>query len=390
MRFQQFTLAVAGALVLASCSGRNESSDELAVAVMLTPQLPDQEAERSIKWSPKGEKLPLAQVGDALSTSLALGPAGTAPFDIRLTKSEHAEHFDRLFIDLNRDGDFGEGELLETDPEEIRNKIWSSFAVVVDVPVVDPVSGNGSVNPYALSFWYVDDPRVEDEDLVLRYSRRGWMEGTVMLDGIEAVVLLTESTMDGVYDREDYWALASRDSASDVLSYEYSRPLEKHAWLFQRAYGVDEIDPSGRRLTLIPVDPGITRADEAEMDDYVAVDRRAARSGRTVTFGHDFEQAEATARNEDKALFIDFETTWCGPCKVMDEWVYTADDVVDAAMSVVSVKVDGDDHPELAERFEVVGYPTMILLSPEGVELGRLSGYVSVKGMTQFFSGDEH
>ena len=168
------------------------------------------------------------------------------------------------------------------------------------------------------------------------------------------------------------------------------RPLEKHAWLFQRAYGVEEIDPSGRRLTLIPVDPGMTRADEAEMDDYVAVDRRAARSGRTVGFGHDFERAEATARSEGRALFVDFETTWCGPCKIMDEWVYTADEVVDAASSVVSVKVDGDDHPELADRFEVVGYPTMILLSPEGIELGRLSGYVSVKGMTQFFSGDEH
>lgn len=70
----------------------------------------------------------------------------------------------------------------------------------------------------------------------------------------------------------------------------------------------------------------------------------------------------------------------------MDEWVYTADEVVDAASTVVAVKVDGDDHPELAERFEVVGYPTMVLVSPEGEELGRLSGYVSVKGMTQFLT----
>jgi thiol:disulfide interchange protein len=178
--------------------------------------------------------------------------------------------------------------------------------------------------------------------------------------------------------------LASRDSAADILNAGYARSLEEHAWLFENPYRVTEIDPSGRRVLLAPFDPGMTRIEEAEMNDHLAVDRKAARSGRTVSFLHDFEEAEALARRERKALFVDFETTWCGPCKVMDEWVYTADDVVDASAFVVSVKVDGDERLDLKEKFEVTGFPTMILVGADGEELRRAAGYVNVADMTEF------
>jgi thiol-disulfide isomerase/thioredoxin len=338
-------------------------------------------------WSPYGQKLPLTEVEGGMESQLALGPRGTSPIDLRLARSPGAPHHDRLFIDLDRDGHFGEGEDFETTPTEQRNKFWSSFDAVVDVPVVDPISGEVTANSYALGLWYVEDPNAPEEEPVIRFSRQGWMEGRVVLDSIEAVVLVTENVMDGVYDQEDYWALASADSAADLLQIEYARPLTEHNWLFERAYRVKEVDPSGRRLILSPFDPGITRANEEIMNDDLAVDRNAARSGRAVTFLHDYAEAQALARREGRVLFIDFETTWCGPCKLMDEWVYTADDVVDASEPFIAVKVDGDDHPELAKSHEVSGYPTMILTSPEGEELGRASGYVNVADMTTFLRG---
>jgi thiol-disulfide isomerase/thioredoxin len=225
---------------------------------------------------------------------------------------------------------------------------------------------------------------VPDEEPVIRFSRDGWMEGTLTLDGVDAVMLVTESEMDGVYGTDDAWALASRDSVSDIFQSGYSRSLEEHAWLFEAAYRVVRIDPSGRKAFVVSFDPGMTRAEEIAMNDDLAVDRNAPRSGRTVAFLHDFEEAEAAARGQGKPLFVDFETTWCGPCKIMDEWVYTADGVVDAAQSVVAVKVDGDERLDLKDRFVVTGFPTMILLDAKGEELVRASGYVNVADMTDF------
>jgi thiol-disulfide isomerase/thioredoxin len=243
------------------------------------------------------------------------------------------------------------------------------------------------MNSYPLSFWYVEDPAEPQEAPVLRFSRRGWMEGMAVLDGVEARVLLTEDEMDGIFDKRDSWALASADSAGDVLKAQYARDAGTHAWLFDRAYEIREMDPSGRRMVIAPFDPGITRAEEEEMHDDLKVDREAPRSGRVVAFVRDFEDARNRARKEGMRLLVDFETTWCGPCKLMDEWVYTADPVVDAAAEVIAVKVDGDERPELKKQFSVEGFPTIVLLSPAGEEIRRISGYVNVADMVAFLSG---
>lgn len=192
--------------------------------------------------------------------------------------------------------------------------------------------------------------------------------------------------MDGFFDTNDSWALASSDSSANVYSHQHARPAERHAWLLENAYRIREIHPSGRKLVLEPHDPGVTRAEEAAMDDHLAEDRRAARTGKTVAFFHEFEEAETLAREDGKSLFVDFETEWCGPCHVMDEWVYTADVVVDASSTYVSVKVDGDERPDLKERFLVEGYPTMLIVDVDGTVLRRAAGYQSVAEMTEFLT----
>ncbi len=382
-------------MLLAACSSEasrpapSPEEEGPSVAVALTPQVPAEEDGRRLRWSPYGQRLPLVAAEGGLDTELFLGPEGTRSVRLRLARSDGSPRYDRLFIDLDRDGDFGEGERVETTPTEQRGRFWSSFAAVVEVPVVDPVSGQQGANPYSMSLWYVEDPAEPAEAPVLRFSRDGWMEGRTVLDGVDAVVLVTESAMDGVYDQQDSWAVASADSAADVFLSEHARSLDQHNWLFERAYQVRAIDPSGRRVVLAPFDPGMTRAEEEVMNDDLKVDREAARSGTSVAFLHDFTEAQAQAAREGKPLFLDFETTWCGPCKTMDEWVYTAEEVVSAARAVVAVKIDGDEQRELAKRFAVSGYPTMILLTPTGEELRRTSGYVNVADMRAFLQGGE-
>ena len=68
----------------------------------------------------------------------------------------------------------------------------------------------------------------------------------------------------------------------------------------------------------------------------------------------------------------------------MDQWVYTADEVVEAAGKLISVKVDGDVRRDVVKRFGVEAYPTLVLVSPTGTVLKKVTGYSSVKETVSF------
>ncbi|NQV72789.1 thioredoxin family protein [bacterium] len=346
----------------------------------------DMTAGQTLKWSPKAEAVPLEREGELLKGAFSLGSPGTGEFNVELTRSAASSYFDQLWIDTDRDGERQSEELLSTEPNEVRYKMWSSFKTVLQVEVQDPETGERVLNPYPVSLWYVEDLREPQTEHALRFTRQGWMQGQVELDGVLAHIRVSESTIDGLFTIEDEWTLALPDSVHQLYSFQQDRDAKRHAWLGEKAYRLININPTGRTVRLEPIDPGVTRAQELLDDDQLAVDRQAPHSGRVVDFKTDFDAAERDARNANKTLFIDFETVWCGPCKTMEEWVYTADAVVEAAENMISVKVDGDDFPELAKRFEVAGYPTMVKLAPSGEITGKVVGYQGVEAMAAFLA----
>ena len=83
------------------------------------------------------------------------------------------------------------------------------------------------------------------------------------------------------------------------------------------------------------------------------------------------------AETEGKLVFLDFYTTWCLPCKLMDEEVFS-DPAFGAYMNerFVSLKVDAEhgNGPNLAALFSVTSYPTLIFVDRRGRELTRREG----------------
>jgi thiol-disulfide isomerase/thioredoxin len=363
-------------LILSSCSKQK------SIEIKLLPQ-PVQK-EQGPRWSPKGKKLVLTQKNDGLETQLNLGNNPVNNWAIRMTRTGGSEYYNTLFVDYNQNEKFEDSEMITTQPSESRNKIWSSFSAEVDVAATDPWTGEAVKNTYPLSFWYVFDPREDTEEEVIRFSRKSWFEGSVTIDGIETNILLTEGLMDGKIDTSDYWAISPKADLRGLYDYRNSRQITKHSWLNEKAYRIVEVHPSGRRVIIEAFDPGMTRLEEAEKMDIYAADKKAAHSGGAVIFEHDFAIAEQKAKTENKNLFIDFEATWCGPCKLMDKIVYNADAVVKASANIIAVKVDCDEHPELVKRFGIKGYPTLILISPKGEILKTKSGYQSVKRTVAF------
>lgn len=90
------------------------------------------------------------------------------------------------------------------------------------------------------------------------------------------------------------------------------------------------------------------------------------------------EEALAKAAKENKHVFIDCYTSWCGPCKRMDAEVFPRRDVGDYfAPRFIAVKYDvekEDDGKMLKKEHGVTGYPTYLILNPDGSLFYKFSG----------------
>lgn len=91
------------------------------------------------------------------------------------------------------------------------------------------------------------------------------------------------------------------------------------------------------------------------------------------------KKALEKAKKTGKMLFVDCYTSWCGPCYWMKNNVFNNDSVADFYNSkFISVKIDMEkgEGPELAKKYKVTSYPSMLYLNEKGEVLHRTAGSV--------------
>ncbi|MBS1564021.1 MAG: DUF255 domain-containing protein, partial [Bacteroidetes bacterium] len=103
-----------------------------------------------------------------------------------------------------------------------------------------------------------------------------------------------------------------------------------------------------------------------------------------------WKQILEKARAENKYIFVDCYTTWCGPCKAMEKNVYPLKEVGDAFNGrFISVKVQMDqtkdddesvkawynDAKAIEKALMINAYPTLLFFSPDGSPVHRSIGY---------------
>ena len=73
-------------------------------------------------------------------------------------------------------------------------------------------------------------------------------------------------------------------------------------------------------------------------------------------------------------VLVDFYADWCGPCKMMSPILQEVKATLQEAVEIIKINVD--QHQDLASHFMVRGVPTMMLFK-KGKMLWRQSGVLS-------------
>jgi len=63
--------------------------------------------------------------------------------------------------------------------------------------------------------------------------------------------------------------------------------------------------------------------------------------------------------NSDRPVLVDFTATWCGPCRQIAPLVDQLADEYEGRAKVA--KLDIDESPETARRFQIRGVPTILV-----------------------------
>lgn len=123
------------------------------------------------------------------------------------------------------------------------------------------------------------------------------------------------------------------------------------------------------------------------------MDRGGDDAGEGLVGWQPREKAAALSLATHKPILYDFTAAWCAPCHLLDaEWKDASiAQMVNAAFVPARVvdrqREDGTNPPDVAElqrRYEVTGFPTLVVAAPDGRLLGKVEGYAGRDRLVKF------
>ena len=98
-------------------------------------------------------------------------------------------------------------------------------------------------------------------------------------------------------------------------------------------------------------------------------------------YNETLEEAKKRAQQENKLIFIDLYTTWCGPCKLMKKNTFTNPELGEFFnKNFISLYIDAEkEGKKLAKKHEIKNYPSFLFLDKNGELIQYDYGFYNAK-----------
>ncbi len=108
--------------------------------------------------------------------------------------------------------------------------------------------------------------------------------------------------------------------------------------------------------------------------------------GKVMFENDNFDDVIAAAKAQNKPIFLDVYTNWCGWCKRLDITTYQDPQVIKYLnTNFIPLKVNAESGRGYAVkvRYGVNSYPRLLFLDSDGKPLLTIKGYRDAKGLLQ-------
>ena len=311
---------------------------------------------------------------------LRVGTPTDKPRRLVVSRTKAGEAFDRLLIDLDGDGSLTDETLIEAKLQSSGQTVWSSFQVVLRVDHGMP--GKPQIEEHPFKTWLAVSAKDATPE-ALHYTSLGYRLGHIETEGRAYDIVLSDRNNDARYGPGDAWTMQSTERAGPPQAGE--------------AHGLDEaVNAGGRHWTLVLDGDGGRFARIVE--EGAPPDPRPAGRGRgkpapeaasprsevPLEFVETVEEGRKKAAKIQGPMFLSFESAGSAESHALRENVYGARAVVASAAGLTCVRVDLDTQGMQKEQYKVDQAPTGVLLDPEGKEVARFTGPLSVEDYLAF------
>lgn len=115
-------------------------------------------------------------------------------------------------------------------------------------------------------------------------------------------------------------------------------------------------------------------------------DATVSKDGITF-FEGTWEQALQKSKAENKPIFVDFSTSWCGWCKRLKRNAFSEKEVgayFNSNFINMAIDAEKGEGPKLAQKYNVEGFPTLIVVDDMQELMLFSSGYVEKEDLILF------